>query len=441
MAERTPPSYKNLVIYEIYVRNHGVHGTFADVEDDLPRIQSLGVDVVWLMPIHPIGQLHRKGTLGSPYSIRDFREVNTEYGTKEDFRRLIECAHALNLRVMLDVVFNHAACDSDLVREHPDWFHQGADQGPYRAWTDIIGFKHPNSDLTSYLIEILKHWIAFGIDGFRCDVAALLPRCFWLECRQQLAKVREDIVWLAESVNPRFVAAQRAAGMQALSDSELYEVFDLTYDYDLWPIWEATVAGKSPVRRYLEILRFQDCIYPTNYVKLRCVENHDSARIMALAPSPSQALAWTAFQGFNKGALLIYAGQESGATHSPSLFEIDKIEWRGYELQPFLANLVRVKKEPAQVAGQFVLVSAEPAIQAAWRYDQRNLYGVFNVSALAGNVDVPLPDGVYEELLQQKMVEVRDGRMSLPESASILRYHQDLDLKAFYSDLIDFERI
>ena len=130
MAFDTPNSYRNLVIYEVYVRNHGPNGSFADVEADLPRLRDMGVDVVWFMPIHPIGQLNKKGSLGCPYSIADYRAVNPEYGTKADFAHLIEAAHALGLKVMIDVVYNHTAHDSVLVGDHPNWYHQDASGKP-----------------------------------------------------------------------------------------------------------------------------------------------------------------------------------------------------------------------------------------------------------------------------------------------------------------------
>ncbi len=308
MAHDTPLDYGNLVLYEIYVRNHGPHGTFADVEADLPRIRSMGVDVIWLMPIHPIGRQNRKGHLGCPYSIADYREVNPEYGTKADFARLIERAHEMGLKVMIDVVYNHTAHDSVLVREHPEWFHQDERGVPVTTvpdWSDVIDLKHPNEGLSAYLIETLQSWARFGVDGFRCDVASLLPQEFWREARRAVAEVKPGVIWLAESVHAAFVAERRSRGLSGISDSELYSAFDLTYDYDIWAIWQAAVLGKVPAARYLEMLRFQDAIYPANFTKMRCVENHDQARIIELAPSRSQALAWTAFQAFNRGAFLI----------------------------------------------------------------------------------------------------------------------------------------
>jgi glycosidase len=375
-AQDTPKHYRNLVLYEVYVRNHGPNGTFADVEADLPRIQSIGVDMVWFMPIHPIGKLNKKGSLGCPYSIADYRAINPEYGTKADFCRVIERAHALGLQVMIDVVYNHTAHDSVLVQEHPDWFYQDATGRPVTTvpdWSDVIDLKHPNPALSDYLIETLRMWAELGVDGFRCDVASLLPLDFWLRAREAVTEVKPGVIWLAESVHASWVAERRAAGLPMLSDGELYRAFDMTYDHDIWPIQLTAMKGKVPVARYLEMLRFQDCIYPANYIKMRCAENHDQSRIMALAPSRAQALAWTAFLAFNKGAFLIYAGQESGATHTPSLFDVDRVAWGDYALQPFLTRLARLKKDPAQMTGEFVLLQAKPAIQAVWAHPDGGL--------------------------------------------------------------------
>ena len=440
MAKDTPLSYRNLVIYEVYVRNHGPHGTFADVEADLERIRSMGVDFVWFMPIHPIGKIARKGTQGSPYSITDYREVNPEYGSKADFARLIEKAHALGLRIMIDVVYNHTAHDSILVQEHPEWFHQDETGKPVTTvpdWSDVIDLKHPNEGLSTYLIDSLKMWVQLGVDGFRCDVASLLPETFWTQARAEVAIIKPGVVWLAESVHAGFVAYRRTHGLDTLSDSEVYHGFDLTYDYDIWPIWQAAVTGKVPVSRYLEMVRFQDSIYPNNYVKMRYVENHDQARIMGIAPSPEQALAWTAFEAFNKGAFLIYAGQEAGAAHTPSLFEIDRVEWNHYPLQKYLTDLVRLKKDPIIANGIFTLLSADSAITAAWDAAGDGLYGVFNTQKSVGEVNVPLADGTYTDLLSGSIVNVQKGKITIPESAVILRYHQAISLQPFFSDLLD----
>lgn len=441
MAQDTPLEYRNSVIYEVYVRNHGPHGTFAEVEADLPRIKALGADVVWFMPIHPIGQLNKKGSLGCPYSIADYRGINPEYGTPEDFARLMQTAHALGLKVMIDVVYNHTAHDSVLVGEHPEWFHQDANGTPVTTvpeWSDVIDLKHPHPGLSAYLIETLQGWAQFGVDGFRCDVASLLPLDFWLEAREAVAQVKPGVVWLAESVHARFVEHRRRAGLSGLSDSELYRAFDITYVYDIWAMLQAAFKGIVSPCSYLELLRLQDAIYPKNYVKLRYVENHDQPRIMDTVPDRNQALAWTAFEAFNKGAFLIYAGQESGATHAPSLFDVDKIAWGDYVLQPFLTALARLKKDPAQTQGQFTLLAGEPAIQAVWTAPGTGLYGVFNVQGNTGDVAVNLPDGEYTDALFGEAIRVSEGRMTLPATAVILRTPELPNPSLMPSVMMDF---
>jgi hypothetical protein len=441
MASDTPSSYRNLVIYEIYVRNHGLNGTFKDVEKDLHRLHALGVDVLWFMPIHPIGMVNKKGSLGCPYSIKDYREVNPEYGTKEDFANLIHQAHEMGMKVIIDVVYNHTAHDSVLVQGHPEYFHQDENGNPVTTvpdWSDVIDLKHLNPDLTMYLIESLQGWCELGVDGFRCDVASLLPKEFWIQARVEVEKVKPGIIWLAESVHASFVGYRRAKGLSGLSDSELYEAFDLTYDYDIWPIWQLAVQGKVPVRRYIEMLRYQDCIYPQNYVKMRCVENHDQPRIMRLAPTRVQGMAWTAFEAFNRGAFLIYGGQESAVKHTPSLFDIDKVDWGDFSLQPFIARLAKLKKDPAQVEGKFIVMQADPAIQAAWELPGKSLYGIFNTSGKTGYIMVNLPDGTYRDILNDGQVTIRGGKMLLPETAAIVRFTDTILLRPAYSELLDY---
>jgi hypothetical protein len=442
MASDTPSSLRNLVIYEIYVRNHGPHGTFGDVDRDLPRLHTLGVDVLWFMPIHPIGVVNKKGSLGCPYSIRDYTAVNPEYGTKQDIKRVIERAHEMDMKIMIDVVYHHTAHDSLLAKEHPEYFHQdttGNLISTVPEWTDVVDLKLTSPELTDFLIATLQSWAGFGVDGFRCDVASLVPKEFWVKARAEVAKIKTEMIWLAESVHASFVGTRRANGLFGLSDSELYEAFDLTYDYDIWPIWQLAVQGKVPVRRYIEMLRFQDCIYPHNYIKMRCVENHDQARIMRLAPSRAQGMAWTAFQAFNKGPFLIYGGQESAVKHTPSLFDIDKVEWGDFNLQPFLTRLTKLKKDLAQVEGKFVVMQADPAIQAAWDYPGKSLYGIFNTSGKTGYIMVNLPDGTYRDILNDGQVSVRGGKMLLPEAAAIVRFADPILLRPAYSELLDYK--
>lgn len=426
MATQTPPATRSLVLYEIYVRNHGPNGTFADVSADLPRIKEMGVDVIWFMPIHPIGTVHRKGTLGSPYSIRDYRDVNPEYGTKEEFRLLIQYAHALGLQVMIDVVFNHTAHDNGLLEQHPAWYYRDENGRPLTTvpeWSDVIDLAYDDPALWHYQIDTLKQWVQLGVDGFRCDVASIVPLDFWLQAREAVAKINPDVLWLAESVHTSMVVDRRRRGLVAHSDGELHAAFDLSYDYDIWPLWEQTVTDPTAVPRYVAALWQQQGIYPAHTVKMRCVENHDQPRIMRRAPSRAQALAWTAFHAFNEGAFLIYAGQESENEHTPSLFDVDKIRWGEYPLQPFLTKLCQLKKDPVQQSGQFTLLTSQPALSAVWQAEEAAMYGVFNVAGVVDVMATPLPDGEYTDLLSDlgHTVTVRDGEMAVPETAVVLR--------------------
>lgn len=425
MATTTPAEFRNLVIYSAYVRSHGPLGRFSELEEDLARIKKLGADVVWLMPIHPIGKLKAKGSLGCPYSISDFRGINPEYGTKEDFARLLKRAHDLGLKVIIDVVYHHTSHDSNLIAEHPEWYRQNDDGTPQTSvpeWSDIIDLNHPQPQLSEYLIGSLRQWVEMGVDGFRCDVASLIPVEFWKTATTTLRELNPNLIWLAESVYPDFVRERRQAGRIAFSDSEIFESFDILYDYDIWFMFRAVLEGRMPLARYLELLALQDAIYPANYCKLRFVENHDQRRIMSAAPSTNQALAWTAFQAFNKGPFMVYAGQESKATDTPSLFERETIDWGNYEFAPLLTKLAELKKDSIQKHGSFAILAAEPCLQACWSVEKGDaLYGLFNVGAVKGGTPVQLPDGNYVDQLSGALVKVRSGQVEIPESAQILR--------------------
>lgn len=437
MAIQTPQDYRQLVLYEIYVRNHGKNGTLADVSADLPRIRSMGVDVVWFMPIHPIGVAHKKGSLGCPYSVRDYRDVNPEYGTKEEFRQLCSYAHALGLKVMIDVVYNHTAHDTALVEEHPEWYHRDENGRPYTTvpdWSDVIDLVYDDPNLWDYQIETLKEWVALGVDGFRCDVAPLVPLAFWRRAREQVEKINPDVIWLAETVHTSFVIDRRRHGLVAHSDGEIHTVFDLSYDYDVWPLWERAVAAPTAVPLYTSALWLQEGIYPSHTIKMRCVENHDNPRIMERAPSRAQALAWTAFAAFNEGAFLIYAGQESENQRAPSLFDVDKVKWGNYALQSFLTTLCQLKKDRVQQEGRFTLLTAEPALSAHWQAEDEGLYGVFNVAGIVDVMPTPLPDGEYSDVLSEQPVLVRDGKMAVPETAVILRYQGYIDPQLYIAE-------
>ena len=194
MARHTSKSLRNQVMYQVFVRNYSEEGTFEGVRRDLDRIQDLGVDIIYLMPIHPIGEVARKGAQGSPYAIRDYRAINPEFGTLEDFQRLVDDIHARGMKVIMDVVYNHTSPDSVLAKEHPEWFYHKPD-GSFGnrcgEWADIIDLDFDQKDLWDYLAQTMAMWAKY-VDGFRCDVAPLLPIEFWEHAMDTVAEVNGD---------------------------------------------------------------------------------------------------------------------------------------------------------------------------------------------------------------------------------------------------------
>lgn len=413
MAKNTDISLRNQVMYSVFVRNHSPEGTFEGVRRDLERIKALGVDIIWLMPIHPIGEKCRKGSLGSPYAIRDYRAVNPDYGTLEDFRRLADGIHALGMRCIIDVVYNHTSPDSCLAQEHPEWFYRRPDGNfgnRVGDWTDIIDLDYSQPGLWDYQIETLKYWASM-VDGFRCDVAPLVPLEFWLRARAEVETVRPGCLWLAESVEPSFIREGRADGLSVLSDSQCFQAFDVCYDYDIFDLFQDYLAGRVPLERYAEAINRQEVIYPYNFVKLRFLENHDRARAAFLIPDRASLLNWTAFLYFQKGLTLLYAGQEAACTHRPGLFDRDPVDWHtGQDDAQLLRTLSTIKHNYLLTDSRYE-VRALPGdiLRACHRGKDRQLVGIFSVRGNSALAEAGVPDGFYPNLADGRPVEVCGG--------------------------------
>lgn len=416
MAKNTAKGYRNQVIYSVFVRNHSEKGTFEAVRCDLERIKSLGVDVIWLMPIHPIGKEKRKGTVGSPYAISDYRAVNPDYGTLEDFQRLLDDIHRLGMKCIIDVVYNHTSPDSWLAKHHPEWFYHkpdGSFGNRIGEWSDIVDLDYSHPELWDYQIETLKYWASM-VDGFRCDVASLVPLDFWIRARAEVETVRPGCIWLAESVDPTFVYFARSQGIVALSDSEIFQAFDISYEYDSYPYYKEYLEGKIPLSRYAEVLNRQETIYPDNYVKLRCLENHDQLRAAFAIPNETALLNWTAFLYFQKGAALLYAGQEKSCAHLPDLFEADPVDWTsGADRKEQLRRLYALKQHPLLTDSSYHVQALEGEIlRAVHRAGERQLTGIFSLKGNCGPVAVDAPDGIYSNLAEGGSVEVKFSQVS-----------------------------
>lgn len=416
MAIPTSKAYRNQVMYSVFVRNYSEEGTFEAVRRDLRRIRELGVDIVWLLPIHPVGEKARKGALGSPYAIRDYRAVNPEYGTLEDFRRLVDEIHGLGMRCIIDVVFNHTSPDSWLAQNHPEWFYRTKSGGfgnKVGEWLDVIDLDYSHPELWEYLTDTLKYWAAI-VDGFRCDVAPLIPLEFWQQARAEVEKVRPGCFWLSESVEPSFTVENRAKGLTSLSDSEIFQAFDCCYEYDIFGLFKAYQEGQIPLSRYAEAINQQEAIYPENYVKLRYLENHDNARAKFVIPDERALRNWTAFIYFQKGMTLLYAGQESSCPHLPSLFDKDTVDWAaGPDLTALLRALGQFKKNPLLTNSRYeVRALPHDILYATHRDAGRQLVGIFSARGEYSLLSTDAPDGCYPNLTGGAPAEVRGGKVA-----------------------------
>lgn len=413
MAVNTSKTYRNMVMYSVFVRNFSEEGTFRQVLDDLERIRALGVDIIWLMPIHPIGETARKGTLGSPYAIKDYRAIDPALGTMEDFKALVDEIHARGMRCIIDVVYNHTSPDSWLAEHHPDWFYHRPDGcfgNRIGDWTDIIDLDYSNAALWDYQIETLKMWAGI-VDGFRCDVAPLIPLEFWIRARREVEEVRPGCLWLSESVEPEFIVDNRSHGVASLSDSELFQAFDVSYEYDIFTYFMDYLQEKIPLREYAAAINRQESIYPENFVKLRFLENHDRARAKLMIGDERRLRNWTAFLYFQKGMTLLYAGQERENEHRPSLFEKDVVHWNtGKDISGLLSRLYQIKKDPLLADSRYeVTAMPRDILLASHCKDDRQMLGIFSMRGESSLVRVDAPDGVYTNLIDDRDIEVYGG--------------------------------
>ena len=425
MATDTSLALRNALIYQVYIRNHTAEGSFCALEGDLPRIRALGTDVIHLLPIHPVGVEGKKGSLGCPYANRDYRSVNPDYGTMEDFRRLVERMHALGMKCIIDVVYNHTSPDSTLRREHPEFFYRTPEGGfgnRFGDWSDVIDLDYGARGLWDYQIETLKMWAEI-VDGFRCDVASLVPVDFWSAARAACAEVKPGLIWLAETVHTSFNRAARRAGLGICTDSEAYAAFDLEYDYDIREKLDDYWAGVRPLHEWVDALNAQEAIYPMNYVKLRCLENHDQPRIAARVRDPLALENWHALLFFQKGATLIYAGEERCDANQPSLFDRDPVNWAGRDLSGEIAHLARIKKEYFPADGWFSAEAddARHAVLARYGSAEAELAGAFSLRGAPVEFHLDAPDGSYEDLISGKRVELRGGAFQTDGHPCILR--------------------
>lgn len=377
----------------------------------MDRIKGVGVDIIWFLPIHPLGEKAKKGELGSPYANRNYRSINPELGTMEDFKSVVNAIHEKGMKCIIDVVYNHTSPDSWLVENHPEYFFRKPDgsMGNHVGdWTDIVDLDYDNKELWDYQIESLKMWAGI-VDGFRCDVAPLIPIEFWERARKEVSQVNPECIWLSESVEPEFITYLRSEGLIAHSDSEVYQVFDICYDYDIYKIFRNYLSGKCPLSAYTERVNLQEPIYPANYVKLRYLENHDQDRAASFITTKEALENWTAFVYFQKGMTLIYNGQETADANLPDLFNKDIVNWKtGLDLSLYMKKLYKIKKNPILTNSTYSIKAydEEDIAVAVHETKEGKLTGIFSFKGNTAEVKVDLEDGNYVNLIDGEMIKI-----------------------------------
>ena len=360
LAQQTPSGadqdsawIERSALYEVFVQDFSRQGTLRGVIDGLDRIQASGANVVWVMPIHPIGVRGRKGTLGSPYAVKDFRAVNPAYGTADDFRALVEAVHGRGMKLILDWVPDHTAQDHMWIREHPDYYFKDKrgrpsvprePDGKLTDWTDVAQLDYGNAQLRREMIATMRWWLTeFGIDGFRVDVAGFLPNAFWREAVPALrAAVPRRILLLAE-----------------WDDPELHRLgYDLTYGWDsydrLKEVWHGGPAAEF-VRRAVADL----ATLPPSLGRMRFTTNHDKTAWedppLKIFRGPAGARAAYVAVALLPGRPLLYEGQEVESPQKLALFERGPIEWNqahAAEAQAFYRRVVQLARTDSSFLGR-----------------------------------------------------------------------------------------
>lgn len=319
-------------IYEVNLRQYTPGGTFAEFENHLPRLQEMGVRILWFMPIHPIGEVNRKGRLGSYYSVKDYRAVNPEFGTLEEFKALVEKIHSLDMYVLIDWVANHTALDNPLAVQHPDWYTKDEQENfvpPVPDWSDVIDLNYDNQELREYMIDVMKFWVQdTDIDGFRCDVAGMVPTDFWNEVRVELDRIK-PVFLLAEWETP-----------------ELHEqAFDMTYSWELYRLMNSIAKGEKSAAHIDAQLKKEASEYPASAYRMIFTSNHDenSWNGTVYERLGKAANTFAVLAGTLPGMPLIYSGQEAGLNKRLAFFEKDLIEWRKHDLADLYQKLLHLK--------------------------------------------------------------------------------------------------
>lgn len=321
-ARPSPSWLRSGLIYEVFPRAFSKAGNLNGVTSQLGRLKKLGVTVIWLMPIQPVGKKGRLGIDGSPYSIRNYYAIAAEYGTKADLRRLVMEAHRRGMKVIMDMVADHTSLDSVML-SNPSYYkhHANGDLVSPHGWSDVAALNYSNPALRQYMIKVLIYWVkAFGIDGYRCDAAGMVPTSFWVQARVALDQVNPNILLLAEASKPAL----------------LRKAFNIDYGWPLLFKLDDVIEYGAPASELQQIIKQQQSLFPKGSIHMLISDDHDEQRAV-VRYGASGALAASALMFTLNGVPLLYNGMEVGdATPStaPALFGVHKIFWQSGEIRP-----------------------------------------------------------------------------------------------------------
>ncbi len=321
-------------IYEVNIRQYTPEGTFKAFESHLDRLHDMGVQTLWFMPIQPISKKDRKGTLGSYYAVADYTGINPEYGTMDDWKHLVEAAHAKGFKVLIDWVPNHSGADHYWLTKHPDFYVRDSAGNAISQfdWTDTRKLNHNNPELRDTMIEQMKFWIReSNIDGYRCDMAHLVPEDFWIPCIRELKKMK-NIFMLAEAD----AAWLHTAG------------FDATYGWPEFHLMNDIAAGKKKPSDLVTFLRQLDTTFPANAIRLRFTSNHDenswNKADYGTLPGPIHAPFSVLTHTLPRSLPLVYSGQEEPILRAIPFFEKDTIVFQQLGRATFYQSLYQLRK-------------------------------------------------------------------------------------------------
>lgn len=411
---------KSAVIYELFVRDFTPEGTFLAAEKKLPELKALGVTVLWLMPIHPIGKEKRKGTWGSPYAVQDYYGVSPDFGTKDDFKRFVQAAHTEGLKVIIDMVANHTAWDNALVAQHPDWYTQdttGKIVSPHPDWLDVADLNYGADSLRQYMTAMMVSWIReYDIDGYRCDVAEMVPTDFWRTLVPELKKVKPSLMMLSEGTLPEHHLG----------------CFDLTYSWNVYDALSDMMKGKHTAKFLDEVLENEVRYFPQGSLRMRFNTNHDKnaedgapiERYGSVQAAKATAALVFTLGGYEtiRGVPMLYNGDEAGNAVRRTLFEKIPVDWTApsaKEFRAFYQTLLAFRSgSKALTEGAMVKLrsSNDDAVFAFMRkHEKEKVMVVVNLSKaeFTGFIKTDAGNTLTDIFEPEKKLSTKDGNLKL----------------------------